>query len=102
MASYAFRFFRSFAHHARALTHTHSTTNSPFPPAPSHKGFKLFDSAGKGALSLEDLKRLCAQVGEYLPDAVLRDMIDEADLNGDGSVNQDEFIQMMMRTNLFR
>jgi Ca2+-binding EF-hand superfamily protein len=36
-----------------------------------------------------------------LPDEELQEMIDEADRDGDGEVNEDEFIRIMRKTALF-
>ena len=36
-----------------------------------------------------------------LTDQELRDMIQEADTDGDGEVNASEFVQIMQKTNIF-
>ena len=42
------------------------------------------------------------KANEYIPDSDLRDMILEADIDGDGLVNLRDFAHIMRRTNLFR
>ena len=41
------------------------------------------------------------EVSEQLSEQDLQGMIEEADCDGDGLVNMDEFIQIMLKTNLF-
>ena len=48
-----------------------------------------------------DLKRAAKQAGVKFTDKEVWEMIEEADMNGDRMVNQDEFIQIMLQTNLF-
>merc|ERR1712232_372390 len=53
------------------------------------KAFKLFDD--------DNTKEL----GERMTDEELQEMIDEADRDGDGEVNEEEFLRIMKKTNLF-
>jgi centrin-1 len=39
--------------------------------------------------------------GENLTDEELQEMIDEADRNGDGQIDPDEFYRIMKKTSLF-
>lgn len=65
------------------------------------KGFALFDQGKKGAICLDDLKKACELTGIRFTEEELKDMIEEADINGDGHVDQSEFVRIMLRTNLF-
>lgn len=65
------------------------------------KAFRLFDDDKTGAISFKNLKRVARELGETLTDEELREMIDEADLDNDGVVNQDEFLRIMKKTNLY-
>eukprot|EP00095_Tigriopus_kingsejongensis_P012095 maker-scaffold702_size109376-snap-gene-0.23 protein:Tk12095 transcript:maker-scaffold702_size109376-snap-gene-0.23-mRNA-1 annotation:"centrin" len=64
------------------------------------KAFKLFDDDDTGRISFINLKRVAQELGETLNDEELQEMIDEADRDGDGQVNQDEFLRIMKKTNL--
>lgn len=65
------------------------------------QGFKLFDSDGVGKISLNDLTRACKVGGVKLSKQELMDMMEAGDLSGDGYVDKDEFIKLMLQTNLF-
>ena len=43
---------------------------------------------------------MAKELGENLTDDELQEMIDEADRDGDGEINQDEFLRIMKKTNL--
>ncbi|XP_078236748.1 centrin-1 isoform X2 [Pogona vitticeps] len=61
------------------------------------KAFKLFEDQERGKISFENLKRVAHEIGEQLTDEELQEMIDEADLDGDGVVNEQEFLKIMKR-----
>ena len=57
---------------------------------------------GDIVLPLQDLKAVCVEVSaEGLSEQDLQGMIEEADRDGDGLVNMEEFVQVMLKTNLF-
>ena len=56
---------------------------------------------GTGHITLENLKRACKDAGVKFTDLELRDMIEEADRNGDNMVDLEEFTSIMLKTNLF-
>ncbi|SOV07150.1 probable CDC31 - spindle pole body component, centrin [Ustilago sp. UG-2017a] len=60
------------------------------------KAFALFDDDATGKISLRNLKRVAKELGEALDDDELQAMIDEFDLDQDGEINENEFIQIMM------
>uniref|UniRef100_A0A8B9EHR7 EF-hand domain-containing protein n=1 Tax=Anser cygnoides TaxID=8845 RepID=A0A8B9EHR7_ANSCY len=64
------------------------------------KGFKLFDYDGTGKISFEKLKLVATEVGEDITDEELQEMIDEADADGDGEVDQQEFLRILTLTDL--
>ena len=45
--------------------------------------------------------RVAQELGEKMSDEELQEMIDEANQDGDGEVNQEEFFRIMKKTNLF-
>ena len=42
------------------------------------------------------------KAGEYMPDTELRQMIAEANISGTSKVTVDEFVRIMLRTNIYR
>ncbi|SPO22796.1 probable CDC31 - spindle pole body component, centrin [Ustilago trichophora] len=60
------------------------------------KAFALFDDDATGKISLRNLKRVAKELGETLDDDELQAMIEEFDLDQDGEINENEFIQIMM------
>lgn len=65
------------------------------------KGFSMFDRSKKGSITLPDLKACCEESGIRFTERELEEMMEEADINGDGHVDQSEFIRIMLQTNLF-
>lgn len=57
----------------------------------------MFDVNGDGWISREELRTVMTNLGEKLTDQDIDAMIKEADLNGDGRVNYEEFVQMWMQ-----
>ena len=60
--------------------------------------FKLFDDDETGRISFRNLKRVARELGENMTDEELQEMINKADLDGDGEVNEDEFMRIMTCT----
>uniref|UniRef100_A0A3B5LIU7 Centrin, EF-hand protein, 2 n=1 Tax=Xiphophorus couchianus TaxID=32473 RepID=A0A3B5LIU7_9TELE len=65
------------------------------------KAFRLFDDDETGKISFKNLKRVAKELGENLTDEELQEMIDEADRDGDGEVNEQEFLRIMKKTCLY-
>ncbi|XP_051823346.1 centrin-1-like [Antechinus flavipes] len=65
------------------------------------KAFRLFDDDETGKISFKNLKRVARELGENLTDEELQEMIDEADRDGDGEVNEQEFLRIMKKNNLY-
>lgn len=61
------------------------------------KVFALFDDDNTGAISFKNLKRVAMELGENLTDEELQEMIDEADRDGDGVINEEEFYRVMRK-----
>ena len=59
--------------------------------------FKLFDEDNTGFITFRNLKRICQELGEDIPDTELQDMIEEADKDGDGKVSPDDFWKIMKK-----
>mmetsp|Transcript_8267 Transcript_8267/g.8964 ORF Transcript_8267/g.8964 Transcript_8267/m.8964 type:complete len:187 (-) Transcript_8267:95-655(-) len=62
-----------------------------------YKIFKLFDDDDTGKISFRNLKRVAQELGENLTDEELNEMLEEADRDGDGLINSDEFYRVMRR-----
>ncbi|NXU32455.1 CETN1 protein, partial [Thalassarche chlororhynchos] len=62
------------------------------------EAFKVFDCDGTGKISFENLKVVASEIGEDITDEELQEMIDEADVDGDGEVNKQEFLRMLTLT----
>ena len=67
----------------------------------SLKSFRLFDDDETGKISFKNLKRVAKELGENMTDEELQEMIDEADRDGDGEINEDEFLRIMKKTSLY-
>ncbi|RKP17473.1 centrin [Rozella allomycis CSF55] len=65
------------------------------------KAFRLFDDDNTGKISFKNLKRVAKELGENLTDEEIQEMIDEADKDGDGEINEEEFLRVMKKTSLY-
>ncbi|XP_077247692.1 calmodulin-like [Tasmannia lanceolata] len=59
------------------------------------EAFKVFDKDQNGFISANELRHVMINLGERLTDEEVQQMIREADLDGDGQVNYEEFVRMM-------
>ncbi|KAF9963508.1 hypothetical protein BGZ70_007376 [Mortierella alpina] len=62
--------------------------------------FQLFDGQDKGVIKLEDLRRVASDLGLSMTDNELREMIEEADKDGDGGVSEQDFARIMRKVGL--
>merc|ERR1719326_1379632 len=62
-----------------------------------NKVFALFDEDETGKISFKNLKNISAELGESLTDEELKEMIEEADRDGDGLINPEEFYRVMRK-----
>lgn len=60
------------------------------------EAFKVFDRDGNGLISAAELRHVMTNLGEKLTDDEVDEMIREADIDGDGHINYEEFVRMMM------
>merc|ERR1712171_1534 len=59
------------------------------------EAFKVFDRDGNGLISAAELRHVMTNLGEKLTDEEVDEMIREADVDGDGQINYEEFVKMM-------
>ncbi|CAF0840412.1 unnamed protein product [Didymodactylos carnosus] len=59
--------------------------------------FKLFDVDNTGKISLKNLKNIAKELGVTLSDEELKEMFAATDLDGDGSINEQEFMNLMKK-----
>ncbi|XWS64694.1 hypothetical protein CRYUN_Cryun05aG0025300 [Craigia yunnanensis] len=60
------------------------------------EAFRVFDQDQDGYISPNELRQVMIHIGEKVTDEELEQMIREADLDGDGQVNFEEFVRMML------
>ncbi|KAH9849329.1 hypothetical protein C2E23DRAFT_839743 [Lenzites betulinus] len=60
------------------------------------EAFKVFDKDGNGYISAAELRHVMTNLGEKLSDSEVDEMIREADVDGDGQINYEEFVKMML------
>ncbi|XP_049858982.1 calmodulin-like isoform X2 [Schistocerca gregaria] len=63
------------------------------------EAFKVFDKNNDGLISNSELRHVMTNLGEKLSDEEVDDMIREADLDGDGMVNYEEFVTILTSKN---
>ncbi|XP_062567333.1 calmodulin-A-like isoform X1 [Saccostrea cucullata] len=56
--------------------------------------FKIFDRDGNGVIDAKELKFAMQNLGEKLTEKELQDMMREADVDGDGKINYEEFVKI--------
>ncbi|XP_064622998.1 calmodulin-alpha-like [Lineus longissimus] len=59
------------------------------------EAFKVFDRDGHGYITVAELKRVMTTLGEKMTEEEVNEMISEADVDGDGKVDYEEFAEMI-------
>ena len=57
----------------------------------------MFDKDGSGTISQDEIKEVLGFNGSGLSQKQIEDIIKEVDENGDGEIQFDEFVNMMMK-----
>ena len=76
-----------------------STTSAPASSSQQQQqatGLEIID-APLLRVPFESLKRVAKELGENMTEEELQDMIDQADRDGDGEINPDEFYRIMKK-----
>ena len=58
--------------------------------------FKVFDKDGGGSISSAELRHVLTNLGDKLTDEEVDEMMREADMDGNGEIDYDEFAKIMM------
>ena len=58
--------------------------------------FRVFDKEGNGLIQTDELKHIMMTIGDKMTEDEADEMIHEADIDGDGTINYEEFVRMMM------
>merc|ERR1719331_1304433 len=61
------------------------------------EAFRVFDKDGHGFIPVPDLQHVLQTLGDKLSADETQELISEADLDGDGNVNYEEFITMLFK-----
>ncbi|CAF3734214.1 unnamed protein product [Rotaria sp. Silwood1] len=62
------------------------------------EAFRLFDRDNSGYITISELKQVMLNMGEKLNQEELEDMMREADVNKDGKLDYQEFVQKLLST----
>jgi calmodulin len=60
------------------------------------EAFKVFDRDSNGLISAQELKHVMTSLGEKVSDEEVEEMIRDADIDGDGYINYEEFVRMII------
>lgn len=58
--------------------------------------FNVYDKNRDGKIATEDFRGIINNLGEKLTQSEIKEIIKEADLDGDGNIDYMEFVKMMM------
>merc|ERR1719262_260183 len=65
------------------------------------KAFKLFDDDNTGFVTLKNMKRVAKETNQTLDEDELQEMLNDADRDGEGQLNEEEFLTMMKKLALW-
>ncbi|KAF0907267.1 hypothetical protein E2562_015769 [Oryza meyeriana var. granulata] len=60
------------------------------------EAFRVFDKDQNGFITPDELRHVMTNLGDRLSDDELAEMLHEADSDGDGQINYNEFVKVMM------
>ncbi|BCS24045.1 translation elongation factor EF1B gamma [Aspergillus puulaauensis] len=65
------------------------------PEAELRGAFEVFDQDKNGTISADELRKVLTSIGDDVTDADVDEMLKLADVNGDGSIDYQEFVRLM-------
>ena len=65
------------------------------------QAFNYFVDDKNGKITHESIKKVAKELGEKMTDEEIADLIAEADRDGDGKLNEEDFFRIMRKTGLF-
>eukprot|EP00567_Pseudictyota_dubia_P012031 CAMPEP_0197434162 /NCGR_PEP_ID=MMETSP1175-20131217/1931_1 /TAXON_ID=1003142 /ORGANISM="Triceratium dubium, Strain CCMP147" /LENGTH=152 /DNA_ID=CAMNT_0042962781 /DNA_START=114 /DNA_END=572 /DNA_ORIENTATION=+ len=65
-------------------------------PDVAREAFNMFDKDGNGQITTDELRQMMKKLGESLTDKEIEMMIEEADVDGDGQINYEEFTKLLL------
>lgn len=60
------------------------------------RAFEMFDEGAKGGIMLQDLQRVARELDVMASEDELVAMIEEFDLDGDGAISKEEFVDILL------
>eukprot|EP00475_Leptophrys_vorax_P045585 TRINITY_DN951_c0_g1_i1.p1 TRINITY_DN951_c0_g1~~TRINITY_DN951_c0_g1_i1.p1 ORF type:complete len:148 (+),score=40.72 TRINITY_DN951_c0_g1_i1:82-525(+) len=60
------------------------------------EAFRVFDRDGTGLITVAELRHIMGNLGEKLTEQEVEDMIQQAEINPDGTVNYEQYVKMMV------
>ena len=61
-----------------------------------YQAFQVFDKNGDGLISKKELNHIMKSLGDNLSEDEIEEMIQQADIDGDGEICFSEFVQFIM------
>lgn len=71
-------------------------TKDPDEDAEMREAFKVFDKDNDGYISNDELKTLLKSIGERMTDDEIQLLLESIDTNGDGRIDETEFIAILV------
>jgi len=62
------------------------------------EAFKFFDKDNSGYITAEELKSVLDSIGEKLSQGEIEEIIRQADVDGDHTINYQEFVRFIMQS----
>jgi len=60
------------------------------------EAFKIFDRDRDGFIDMKELKKVTTMLGQQLTKEEVEDFMKEADVDGNGKLDYDEFVKMLL------